>query len=256
MKLGAFGKVAVSLAVVLLYEHMAKLNGLMRLAPLIESASMCARDSFIYLGAQLALSSSWVIYLRIGDMLSTTWELLDPLFRLLFSFLAFLDGYSKESLKLAHPLSIVLGTLLTVAFLNWTWMKVTGKPSLFDLLAAHCIKLGRLLKKVIFGDPNGRQLRTFVVSGGKEQTSSSDEFEDELGQSSEEEIANESDSSESDVDAETQIKLVAVPPDRAQQVDEPLRPYPIRTAYSRRVDGVQTRRRTRQSISVVELPTQ
>lgn len=188
MKLGTFGQVCLCLLAVLVYEHTAKLNGYQRLSPLIESAANSARDLFIYLGTQLALFSSWILYLHLGDLLATVWDLLDPLFRLAFSFVAFLDGYSRESLKLASPLAILVGTLVTVAALNWIWMRTTGKPSVFNIAAAYAVKLWFLLRQVVLGKPSDRQLRTYVLSGNpEEKSSSSSEFDGELESSSEEE---------------------------------------------------------------------
>ncbi len=132
-KLGKFLGVFLAL---FLWEHICRQNNIqIRPSPYLFMVSNQAQKIFTTVGVYIALVSSFYTYIKVDELLTTLFDLVEPLFKLATSGFYIIKGYTQTADQYRYPIAITLGTATILFAIVMLFKK---KPNLFTKLCCCC----------------------------------------------------------------------------------------------------------------------
>ncbi len=112
----------VILLSIFIWEHVARTSGSQFKPSVgITFVSETSKSMFYKIGVFLSKISSFLTYIKLGELFQTAHDLLKPTFELLGSPLQTLEGYWETALTYKYPIIVALGSVTLVGLLYCLW---------------------------------------------------------------------------------------------------------------------------------------
>jgi hypothetical protein len=118
----------IGIFVAFVYEHVARLNGLWRMAVPLAWMAERAKDFCFELGRLLARLSSYLNYIDFDEVMITLDSLVHPIWNLCVSPLEMLVGYAQTAWEYAHPSWVYWGSGVLIVATYALWYRFRGHP--------------------------------------------------------------------------------------------------------------------------------
>lgn len=112
---------------ILLVEHFGRIYGIQkRPSYFLELLSTYAMDTFNFIGIQIARLSSFMLYLKMDELMITIWNILRPTLYIIISPLNTLNGYVSQALTYEYKSwQIYFGSMIIMTMLSYLLLKHT-----------------------------------------------------------------------------------------------------------------------------------
>jgi hypothetical protein len=128
--------VAIFIAVV--YEHIARLNGLWRFAVFLTWLAERTMDFWYACGRMWSKLSSFLNYIDFEEMMQTLDSLFRPLWHIFVSPYEFVLGYWETAKEYAHPTWVFWGSIVLLVVAYGLWYRLRGHPQWIVRLRKGC----------------------------------------------------------------------------------------------------------------------